>query len=77
VEFDLKLLFYYNFRRHIESTVDFNDFRCIRLHLFPLKTGTDFLKISFASKCKKTGPIFERFLWPPKMQKWRFDSKRC
>ena len=39
VEFDLKLLFYYNFRRHIESTVDFNDFRCIRLQLFPLKTG--------------------------------------
>ena len=37
VDFDEKLLFYYNMRRGIESALDVKDFRCIRLQLRPLK----------------------------------------
>ena len=39
VDFDEKLLFYYNMRRAIESALDVKDFRCIRLQLQPLKAG--------------------------------------
>lgn len=39
VDFDEKLLFYYNMRRTIESALDVKDFRCIRLQLQPLKLG--------------------------------------
>jgi dynein heavy chain len=39
VDFDEKLLFYYNLRRTIESAVDVRDFRCVRLQLRPLKDG--------------------------------------
>ena len=39
VDFDEKLLFYYNMRRTIESALDVKDFRCIRLQLRPLKNG--------------------------------------
>ena len=39
VDFDEKLLFYYNLRRAIESAVDVKDFRCIRMQLRPLKDG--------------------------------------
>ncbi len=39
VDFDEKLLFYYNLRRTIESALDVKDFRCVRLQLRPLKDG--------------------------------------
>ena len=39
VDFDEKLLFYYNLRRSIESAVDVKDFRCIRMKLRTLKDG--------------------------------------
>ena len=39
VDFDEKLLFYYNLHRSIESAVNAKDFRCIRLQLDGLKSG--------------------------------------
>ncbi len=46
VDFDEKLLFYYNMRRAIESALDVKDFRCIRLQLQPLKVRIDYTCIS-------------------------------
>ena len=43
VDFDEKLLFYYNMRRAIESALDVKDFRCIRLQLQPLKVAELFI----------------------------------
>ena len=60
VDFDEKLLFYYNLHRTIESAVNNKDFRCMRLQLDTLKSGILF---HIQEWIKTLGRLLEQTAW--------------